>query len=68
MKANIVITLDGQINIITQEGTFEAGAGQIRRLLAELAGQGLTISLDGQIEQHRHDHPDQVDAGPTHAH
>ena len=62
MKANIVITLDGQVNIVTTEGTFEAGSLAIDKLLAALNLDGLNIKLDQPIEQHRHDGPEHVHA------
>lgn len=55
MKANIVITLDGQVNIVTTEGSFEAGSFAIEKLLSALNLDGLNISLEKPIEQHRHD-------------
>lgn len=55
MNAKIVITLEGQISIITQEGTFAAGKREIAGLLARLQANGLTVTLDGPVEQHRHD-------------
>lgn len=60
MKAQIVITLDGQVSVVTQEGSFENGKLAIDKLLASLKAQGLTIELTGPVEQHRHDDPDQV--------
>ena len=66
MKANIVITLEGQVQIITQEGSFEAGQAKIAALLAALQAQGLEISLDGPVEQHRHGPNDNLHAH-THA-
>ena len=62
MKAQIVITLDGQINIITQEGTFSEGQEAIRNLLAQLEAQGIDVDLKGEIEQHRHEEPEKVQA------
>ena len=67
MQARIVITLDGQVTLITRAGTFEAGRERIEALLAELAAGGLQVSLDRPVEQHRH-----ADAGriqvPVEAH
>ncbi len=60
MKAQIVITLDGQVSLITQEGTYEGGTAKIESLLAELKAQGLEINLTGPVEQHRHDEPGQI--------
>jgi len=55
MKAEFVITTDGQLRLITQEGSFEQGSTKLRLLIAQLAASGLNISLEGEIEQHRHD-------------
>jgi hypothetical protein len=60
MKAQIVITLDGQIQVVTQEGTYESGKLAIEKLLARLSAQGLKIELSGPVEQHRHDEPGRV--------
>lgn len=60
MKANIVITPDGQISIITQEGNLEGGQAAINKLLAALNVQGTKIKLNGPIEQHRHTPGQQV--------
>jgi hypothetical protein len=67
MKAQIVITLDGQIQVVTQEGTYEGGKLAIEKLLARLNAQGLKIELTGPVEQHRHDDPAQV-RGHVHSH
>jgi hypothetical protein len=60
MKAQIVITLDGQVQVVTQEGTYELGKAAIKALLAKLEAQGLKVELSGPVEQHRHDDPGQV--------
>lgn len=60
MKAQIVITLDGQVQVVTQEGTYEGGKLAIEKLLASLKAQSLNIELTGPVEQHRHDDPGQV--------
>lgn len=60
MKAQVVITLDGQVSIITQEGTFQAGLVTIEKLLDILKAGKINIELTGQVEQHRHDDPGQV--------
>lgn len=62
MKAQIVITLEGEISVVTQEGNFEDGKARIEALLAALKAQGLEIDLAGAIEQHRHDDPGEVHA------
>ena len=55
MKAQIVITPEGKVMLVTREGDFEAGSKKIKALLEALKLQGLDISLEGPIEQHRHD-------------
>lgn len=55
MKANIVITLDGEVSIITQEGDFETGKAKIEQLIEELKILGVDLNLEKSIEQHRHD-------------
>jgi hypothetical protein len=54
MVTNIIITLEGEVLIVTQEGTFEAGKEVIEKLLEELKLEGIDLSLDKPIEQHRH--------------
>lgn len=70
MKARIVIGLDGNVGIITDEGTLESGSDRIKNLLRSLNISGLDIELDGEIEQHRHDEPDRLHAhgGLMHSH
>jgi len=60
MKANLVITLDGQVTIVTQEGSFEGGKAAIESLLSGLKAQGIEVVLSGPVEQHRHDDPASV--------
>lgn len=60
MRADIVITLDGQIRLITQEGSFEEGKVRLEGLLKALKVQGVEVQLEGPVEQHRHDDPGQV--------
>lgn len=55
MKAQIVITLDGQVQVVTQAGTFEGGKLAIEKLLASLKARDVNIELTGPVEQHRHD-------------
>lgn len=56
MRAKIIITAEGKISIITQEGSFEEGSVGIERLLSKLGAQGLEIDGAKEYEQHRHDH------------
>lgn len=60
MKAKIMITLDGEIRMVTEEGSFEAGSDKIEKLLELLNLNGLDIKLDGAIEQHRHNDPEKL--------
>lgn len=60
MKAKIVITLDGQVSVVIEDGTFEAGRGAIEKLMSQLQAAGLDMALIGQVEQHRHDDPDHL--------
>lgn len=62
MKANIVVTLEGDIQIITQEGTFEGGKERLEELMARLKASGISIN-NPTFEQHRHD-----DEAHVHAH
>lgn len=55
MRCNIVITPDGQISAITQEGTFEDGGKAINDLFAAMKANGIKVELTKPIEQHRHD-------------
>lgn len=57
MKARAVILPDGQISIITQEGTFEEGKAAVQRLMAALGAEGVEVTIDPakDFEQHRHD-------------
>jgi len=68
MKAKIVITLDGQISIVTQEGSFEEGKARIESLLAKLEVQGININLTNEVEQHRHDEDGNTVSGHVHSH
>jgi hypothetical protein len=72
MQAQICITLDGQVSVITREGTFEAGRQRTEALLNELAAGGLEVSLTRPVEQHRHDPAKSVqdyrEAGRAQAH
>ncbi|HID87445.1 MAG TPA: hypothetical protein EYP55_08720 [Anaerolineae bacterium] len=54
MKAKVVITLDGQVSVFVEEGTFDEGRLAIARLLKELESQGLDFESVGEVEQHRH--------------
>lgn len=60
MKAKIAISLNGEIRIITKEGSFETGSDKIEKLIELLNLDGLNIKLDGAIEQHRHDEPEKL--------
>lgn len=60
METKIVITLDGKLSIVTQEGNFAEGQQKIKELLVALQAQGLDVDLVGAIEQHRHDDPGHV--------
>lgn len=60
MKARIVITLEGEVSIVTAEGSFEEGQQKINEILAGLKAQGINLDLVGQVEQHRHDDPEHL--------
>jgi len=62
MQAQICISLDGTVTIVTREGTFEQGRERIEALLGTLRAQGLEVRLERPIEQHRHDAAGQVEA------
>jgi len=54
ISANIVITLDGQMSIITREGSFDEGKARIEAILASLDLEGIKVDLDRPVEQHKH--------------
>ncbi len=60
MQVQVVITLDGQVSIVTREGSFAEGKAVIERLLDALQAQGVNVQLTRPVEQHRHDDPGQV--------
>lgn len=55
MKARIVITKDGKVIFLADDGTLESGAEKIQALIRKLAARGVNFSEVGQPEQHRHD-------------
>lgn len=55
MKARIIITKDGKVIFLADEGTLESGAEKIQALIRKLAARGVNFSEVGQPEQHRHD-------------
>lgn len=54
MQADITIGLDGEITVITREGTYQGGVEKITALLEALKSRGVDIK-DIKVEQHRHD-------------
>jgi len=54
MRVRIVIK-DGKLGFFTEDGTFEEGSAAILALKQRLGLAGLTVALDGPVEQHRHD-------------
>ncbi|RJO61782.1 MAG: hypothetical protein C4542_05555 [Dehalococcoidia bacterium] len=54
MLAEIVISPNGDVSIITREGTFASGTEKITAFLQQLQAKGLNVE-DVKIEQHRHD-------------
>ena len=56
MKARVLVSVDGRMSVITQEGTFEEGVEATKRLLASLGEDGLVAPDPGddQFERHRH--------------
>ena len=60
MQAQIVVTLDGQVSIVTRGGSFAEGKAAIEKLLGALQAQGVDVQLTRPVEQHRHDDPGQV--------
>lgn len=54
MQADITIGPDGEITIITREGTYQGGTEKITALLEAFKSQGVNIE-DIKVEQHRHD-------------
>jgi hypothetical protein len=56
MRARIIIGPGGEIQVVTETGTFEAGRQAIEELVAALGIAGLGLQADRPIEQHRHTH------------
>jgi len=54
MKARIVIGLDGKVQMVTDEGTFEEGSEKLERVLKALNLEGIDIAMTQPPEQHRH--------------
>lgn len=55
MKVKLTITKDGKIELITQEGDFDAGKDTLEALLAALQAKDIDIQQTGQIETHNHE-------------
>jgi hypothetical protein len=55
MKARVIITDDGQVQLFIEEGTFEEGKKKIQDFLAWLEAEGLALESRSDVEQHRHD-------------
>lgn len=54
MQADITIGLDGEVTVITREGTYQGGVEKITALLEALKSRG--VNIEGvKVEQHRHD-------------
>lgn len=70
MKVRVTIGPNGEIEVITQEGTFTEGAEKLSSLLAHLDAAGVELADISPPEQHRHDDPVHVHghqlAGHTH--
>lgn len=54
MQADIIIGPNGEVTIITREGTYQGGVEKITALLGVLESRGINVE-DMKIEQHRHD-------------
>lgn len=54
MKAEIAISPDGKVTVVTREGTFAGGTERLARLIANLKKGGIKVE-DVRFEQHRHD-------------
>lgn len=55
MKARIVVTPEGKIQVFIDEGTFEEGRKKIEQVFKGLQINGITLDDIGPIEQHRHE-------------
>ncbi|WP_157833517.1 hypothetical protein [Desulfotruncus alcoholivorax] len=54
MKAEIAISPDGKVTVVTREGTFAGGTERLSQLIANLRKGGIEVE-DVRFEQHRHD-------------
>jgi len=55
MQMTVIALPDGTIQILGDEGPFEAASQATERVLALLAEQGVPVELVGEIERHRAD-------------
>ncbi len=53
---SIIVSLDGKISVVVNEGEFEAASDAIKLVIADLQLSGIELSDIGEIERHRHDH------------
>lgn len=52
--AEIAISPDGKLTIVTRQGTFTEGAEKIAKFTESLEISGIKITAGPRIEQHRH--------------
>lgn len=55
IKATVTITPDGEMMIITNDGTFADGLKSIAELSEQLEKDGIKIDGSPKFERHRHD-------------
>ena len=69
----LVITQGGAVGFFTDTGSFEDGKKQIARLVGIMQAKTIPISLEGEVEQHRHEdmpaqQQSQIRDGQSHRH
>jgi hypothetical protein len=55
MLADIIISPDGAIQVITREGSFAEGKEKVESILEDLRASGMNVSAETKFEQHRHE-------------
>jgi hypothetical protein len=54
VRAEIIISPNGEVAVVTREGTFQEGAARISAFLDALRARGVEVA-ETKFEQHRHD-------------
>jgi len=55
MKARVIITAEGEVAVMADNGTFVEGEAKIKALFAALQAKGIDFDAIAQVEQHRAD-------------